>query len=146
MSKIRTFMRLPWRVRWMLCEAVIGSGWYRFVMLHRPFGKIAAHLGQSGLETDDHNPDRQTVRQIAWAVAAVCKRTPWQSKCLVQALTARKMLTRRGISCTLYMGARRNDQGEMQAHAWLRSGTVYVTGGDGKEEYAVTSVFGTERR
>lgn len=116
------------------------------MLLNRPFGEITAHLGQAGLETDDKHINGQTVRQIAWAVSAICKRTPWKSKCLVQAMTARKMLTRRGIACTLYMGACRSDQGEMQAHAWLRSGTMFVTGGDGSKKYAITSIYGTEER
>lgn len=146
MRKIRKLMRLPRAVRLMLMEALLLSGWYRFGMIHWPFAELAGKMGQPGLETDDAAAQTETIRQIAWAVPAVCRRTPWESKCLVQALTARRMLVRRGISCTLYMGARRTEQGEMQAHAWLRSGPVYVVGGNGSGLYAVTSVYGTPGR
>lgn len=146
MGKIRKFWHMPWQQKCMLAEAMILSGWYRFCILHRPFSSLTKRMGEAGLETERENGISQVARQAAWIVPAVCRHMPWESKCLVQALTARKMLTRRGISCTLYMGACRNEQDQMQAHAWLRSGNIYVVGGNGSGEYAVTSVYGTAGR
>jgi hypothetical protein len=59
---------------------------------------------------------------------------------LVQALAAKIMLTRRGICSTLYLGAAKAGEG-LAAHAWLRSGSVIVTGGPGRERFTVISTF-----
>lgn len=145
MGKIRTFLRLPLARKLMLAEALMLSGYYRFKMLCMPFPALAKGLGMPEKESPWEENCGAKARQVGWAVGAVCRRTPWQSQCLVQALTARKMLQRRGISCTMYMGARRNDQGQAEAHAWLRSGKTFVVGGDGSRSYAITSVYCTER-
>ena len=57
-----------------------------------------------------------------------------------------KMLERRGIPSTLYLGSGRDDQGQMAAHAWLRSGSYIVTGKEGHERYAVVGIFGKDTR
>ena len=49
---------------------------------------------------------------------------------LVRALAAQRLLCRRGLSSTLYLGCGM-EEGKMVAHAWLRFGEMYVTGGDG---------------
>ena len=38
------------------------------------------------------------------------------------------MLSQRGQDSTLYFGLSKNENGELQAHAWLRTGAVVVTG------------------
>ncbi|MNN82697.1 hypothetical protein D3C81_1996570 [compost metagenome] len=53
-----------------------------------------------------------------------------------------KMLERRGVPATLYLGSGRDDSGRMIAHAWLRSGPFYVTGNERLERFAVVAVFG----
>ena len=45
---------------------------------------------------------------------------------------------------TLY-GVQQAQGEEMTAHAWLRCGSVFVTGGNGAKAYAVTAIFGDER-
>ena len=41
MSKLRTFLRLPMREKLMLPEALVLSGYYRYLILHRPFARIS---------------------------------------------------------------------------------------------------------
>lgn len=141
MSRIlRTFLRLPFRQKIMLFEAVFLSAYYRFWILYKPFPKLSAKIGTVGYETPETVADRRMVWTVRTIVEAVCRHTPWESKCLVRALVAKRMLNRRGYGCTLYMGVRQTG-GEMDAHAWLRCGDMYVTGGNGTG-YAVTGVFG----
>ncbi len=45
----------------------------------------------------------------------------------------------KGIQSTLYLGCG-YDEGKMVAHAWLRVGKMYVTGGDGTG-YSVVDKF-----
>lgn len=79
------------------------------------------------------------VASISRIVNRICNKTSWESKCLVRALTAQKLLKRKGIHSTLYLGCGLKD-GKMVAHAWLRVGKMYVTGGDGSE-YSVVDKF-----
>ena len=50
-----------------------------------------------------------------------------------------KLLKEAGIHSTLYLGVGK-DEGKMIAHAWLRCGQMYVTGGNGSS-YAMVAKF-----
>lgn len=116
----------------MLPEAFLLSGYYRLVLLKKPFSKIAPGLGEKGKEQNVFRAaDTDRVNAVKTAVSYVCSHTPWESKCFVQALTAKSMLARRGISGTLYLGLRKAEDGAMTAHAWTKCGDIYVTGGQG---------------
>lgn len=127
----------------MFAEAYFYLAWARLLKLF-PFAKTAASLGEHMRET----PFTSTIehdllqRKVSKAVHAMSRLTWWESQCLVKAVAAMKMLKRRGVESTLYLGSGRDDNGAMIAHAWLRSGTYYVTGNEGLERYAVVAVFG----
>ncbi|MNG37786.1 hypothetical protein D3C84_1252420 [compost metagenome] len=53
------------------------------------------------------------------------------------------MLMRRNISSTLYLGTARDASGKMVAHAWLRSGSIYVTGFETMKQFTVVALFGS---
>lgn len=146
MKNVIKFIRLNFKVKWMLIQVLFLSANYRFRILYCPFSKLAPKIGTSGYETakvEEFSPERlELLKQVKWTVGAVCRRTPWESKCLVQALTAKKLLNQRGIPCTLYMGVRKSEEGKMLAHAWLRCGRWYITGGNGSLEYTVTTIYG----
>lgn len=141
MRALKTFLELPGKTKLLLPEALGLSWYYRCRILLSPFSRIAGSLGQQGRETPEDGDYGDIIFPVRQAVEMVCRHTPWQSKCLVRALTARKMLNRRGYPCTLYMGVKPGADGAMEAHAWLRCGSRYVTGGRG-EGYAVTGIFG----
>lgn len=143
MSLAGKFLALPPKCRGMLPEAVILSWYYRRKVMTRPFSELARKLGRQGFETPADEDYSQAVLPVRQAAEMVCRHTPWESKCLVRALTARKMLNRRGYPCTLYMGVQLGKDGKMEAHAWLRCGDRYVTGGRG-EGFVVTGIFGDE--
>ena len=52
-----------------------------------------------------------------------------------------KMLERRQIESTLYLGTAKDESGKLIAHAWLRSGPFYITGAEGMEKFTVVSKF-----
>lgn len=78
-------------------------------------------------------------KAVSICVNHVCNKTAWESKCLVRALTAQKLLKRKAIPSTMYLGCKM-EEGKMVAHAWLRCGSMYVTGGSG-EGYAIVDKF-----
>lgn len=128
--------------RKLLVEAWLCLAWGR-VLKMIPFSRIAPRLGEPMQETAcDERPDQmKTIRQVSRALHTMKRFAFWESECLVMAYAAMNMLARRGIDSTLYLGTARDAQGKLIAHAWLRSGTVYVTGGDGRDKFAVVSTF-----
>lgn len=86
----------------------------------------------------------QVARRVSWAVRRASGLTPWPSVCLLQAITAKVLLRRRGIPSTLYLGATFDESKSLLAHAWLRCGPLYVTGGPGHEHYGVVASFAEE--
>ena len=109
-----------------------------------PAGRLCRRWGREDAESP-WEESFETYRRAAWIsriVNKVCDKTPWESKCLVRALTARSLLHKRRIASTLYLGCGMED-GKMVAHAWLRCGEIYVTGGDGGN-YTTVARFCTE--
>lgn len=141
MNKIRRFIRLPMGVKVGAVEAAVLSAHYRWLILHKPFAHIACRIGTLQRETPEEEPTK-AVWEVKKIIEMVAKRMPWECTCLVRALTAKKMLNRRGLRCTLYMGVATDPTGGLEAHAWLRCGKVYVTGGDGGKRYTVTTIYG----
>jgi hypothetical protein len=115
----------------LLAEALVALAAARLAMLLLPFRRIAAWIGVTGSETPVEEAAEQIARarEIGWAVAALGKRVPWDGRCLAQALAALGMLRRRGMEGTISFGARSGNSGSFEAHAWLRFGSLLVTGG-----------------
>ena len=137
------FVRLPAGKKRLLLEALLCLGWARMLKA-MPFPRIAPTLGRPMQETPfaHHAVDELRAREISQAVRTMSRHTLWQSHCLVQAIAAQRMLARRRIACTLYLGTARDRQGRMVAHAWLRSGTCYVTGAEERKLFTAVAVFG----
>jgi hypothetical protein len=134
-----------WQERGLLCEAVLLLGVMRAAILMLPFRRITALMGlaQGVVPTGATSDVSLCPAKIGWAVQAAAARTPWQSACLVQALTGMLMLSRRGINSTLYLGVAKdeNNPETMAAHAWLRCGNIVLTGAGGVERYTALSSF-----
>jgi len=138
------FARLPAdRQLLLLLEALLYLGWAR-VLKALPFPRIAPSLGEPLHETPHahRSAEGRQVREISQAVRAMSRYTPWQSRCLVQAIAAQRMLARRRIASTLYLGTAKDRHGRMIAHAWLRSGPCYVTGAEERRWFTTVAVFG----
>ncbi len=137
-----TFLTLSKESKRLLLESFFYLGWARF-QKRRPFSNLAPSLGEHMQETrmDDECTDRKVLAQVSQAIQIMSKYTLWESRCLVQALAAKKMLEKRGVGNTLYLGTAKEDNGEMVAHAWLRSGPYIVTGAKGMERFTIVSTF-----
>jgi len=144
MRKLRKFMQQPAEKRKLLLEAFVFLAWARLLKL-LPFSRLAPALGKPMTETPhvhDLSAER-TVRQISEAVRIMSRHTFWESQCLVQALAAKKMLERRRLDSTLYLGTARDKQGKLIAHAWLRSGPIYLTGAGERRLFTTVATFAT---
>ena len=79
-------------------------------------------------------------KKISSALYLMSQYTFWESECLVKAIAGMKMLERRGIESTLYLGTAKDETG-LIAHAWLRSGNYYVSGKEGNNKFTVVATF-----
>jgi len=126
-------------------EAYVLLGVMRAAILLLPFRKITKMMGlvQGEQSAVSESIPPCSTETISWAIQAAAARTPWESACLVQALTGMAMMSRRGINATLYLGVAKDESGAeaMLAHAWLRCGTIILTGFGGAERFSAISSF-----
>jgi hypothetical protein len=141
--KLVTVVRLPFATKALMVEALVLLAFARLAVLFLPFRWVAKLLGRQAAETGlQHDPQNALViERVCWMLPTVARNVPWESKCLDQALAAKVMLRRRGIATTVYFGVQHDDHGRLAAHAWLRSGTRYVTGGASRNQFAIINTF-----
>ncbi|WP_368659560.1 lasso peptide biosynthesis B2 protein [Metabacillus halosaccharovorans] len=108
-----------------------------------PFSKVAPSLGSHMEETtfDSSTVDQKVLANISQAIHIMSRYTIWESQCLVKAIAAMKMLEKRKIESTLYLGTARDESGQLIAHAWLRSGPYYITGFEEMAKFTVVGKF-----
>jgi len=142
-AKLKTFLSLDPRVKVRYIEAFAWLGCARLLLVALPFRTVAPLLGAPMRETPAAGPIDRTgeLYEVYETIRIAAGHTFWESKCLVKAIAAMKMLERRRIDSTLYLGTARDENGAMVAHAWLRSGSYYITGAEEKERYAVVATF-----
>ena len=131
--------------RGLTAKAVFYAAVARFRIRFFPGSRLHRYFGEKNAETGIEIPDaehRRDVYLVSRRVARVARRVPWESKCLVQAMVAQRLLRDYGINSTLYLGVRRDEDNnsKMVAHSWVRSGPYNVCGGNG-EGYAVVAKF-----
>ena len=146
MHKLKIFWELGFRKQLMFIEAFILSGVYRFMVLYLPFKYLKKQMGVAKSESKKEVPLSyyEEARSIRNIVLLVCKHTPWESKCLVQALLVQHFLKRKGIATTLYLGVNKDKQDHLMAHAWVRCGEMIVTGQYEKDHFIEVAKFSNE--
>lgn len=142
MKAIITIILLDRKMKYLIAESFVYLAWARIVK-EFPISRTSSLLGEMNRETSYiiSNSELSISKQISSAVHAAAKYAPWETMCMVRALAAMKMLERRGIESTLYLGTSRNKENQLSAHAWLRSGKYYITGFPEMHQYTVTGRF-----
>ena len=145
-NKIRKFTALSLEEKKLFLEAYMMLGVMRAAILTVSFKRLTRSL-----ELHTQQPDLATLTQtqqeraikIGQAIMRAAAYTPWESACLVQSLTAQKMLQKRGISGVFYLGVAKDEEGKekIKAHAWTQSGDAIIIGGKGHEAFTVLSAF-----
>ena len=145
MARIRRLRALPPGVLPMMAEAVFFLAWARLLSL-LPFARVSAALkltaGQDRLCNGSGSMEEvRQARLISYVIHRASRLVFWECRCLVRAIAAVKMLARRRLDATLYLGTARGDQGKVIAHAWVRCGSEYVTGAEEMNRFTVAGKF-----
>ncbi len=149
--RLRRTFTVAWHLSWLEWRLLAEAGGClvaaRLAVWFVPFRRLAIGLGDKMAESpaEDTEAQRASAALIGWAVPALGRRLPWMSQCLVQAVAATWMLQRRRIPSTLYFGLAKDTGGELQAHAWVRSGTQVLTGAKGRHAFTVVATFAEPR-
>lgn len=153
LRKLRTLSAFsPLQFAWLI-PAYLLSGCFRAMILTMPFRYIAPLMGMhhenAEITTLISAAQETQARQIATVVQTATKYTPWESKCLVQALVATLILRLHHIPHIAYLGVSKNEEegakNPLQAHAWVSSGRCFVSGGNGHRTFTVVSSFVSHR-
>jgi hypothetical protein len=127
----------------LLLESAFALGAARLFVLVVPFRLYSRWMGKDA-ESAQETTAPDVLHRVSRALESVSRHVPWRSQCLEQALAAKAMLRRRGISNTLYVAVAR--EVALEAHAWLRSGDICVTGQAEFDRYTVVARFADEAR
>jgi hypothetical protein len=127
MRRVRRLGVADWRD---LAVAVVELLRARWRIARTPASRLLAELRRQAPPPPPADLDAIAAERVAWAVQAAARRVPWRSDCLVQAIAAQRWLARARRPTQLVIGVHKDAAGRFEAHAWLRCGTVTVTGGD----------------
>jgi hypothetical protein len=139
------FRRQSTANRYLLVEAMVWLGLARAALVTMPFRWItrlfALRPGEE--ETSREGDSRELAGRVGWALRTAAARTPWPSTCLTQALAGSGMLWRRRIPGMMFMGVARASHvpGGIEAHAWLSSAGVILTGSGTHKRFQVVAKF-----
>lgn len=141
-KKVIKFFFLDKKTMLLFIEAYLYLGLARFLICI-PFSKVAPSLGSHMQETSFtlNAKNKTAIMNVHNAIQVISGHTLWESKCLAKAIAAGKMLQRRRIESTLYLGTSKDENAELIAHAWLRSGPFYITGSEVKNGFTVVGKF-----
>ena len=147
---LRRFGQVDNRRRALLAEAVAYLFAARLALIFIPFPRLARRLGTFVPPADPRAvavrvgtaPDQaQLAEDIGWAVTRAARYMPFRAVCLPQAMAARVMLKRRGVSSVMHFGAAKGTEKPLDAHAWLDAAGVEVTGYPVAENFAEIACF-----
>lgn len=118
----------------------------RACVLLIPFRHLAAQLGQNGqgqatIQSLGSTQSHRALR-LGRAIRTAARYAPWNANCLAQALVAHWVLRLYRIPHTVCLGLKRDaSNNALLAHAWVRAGTVWVTGGSDSQAFTVVKRF-----
>ena len=106
------------------------------------------HALMAGRLPADARSGGEWPRAVRRAVLRASRSLPG-STCLAQSLVAERLLRRGGSHALLTIGVAPADSANaprvtLDAHAWVESGGVLVTGDDPRERYRILATFGAE--
>ena len=137
---MKRFTAIPPARRSLLLEAAWSLIWARIMLKFLPFSRLAQHFSRLPRKPEVTSESRTEIcGQVSSAVDRTADLLPGKVVCFPRGIAAQAMLRRRGISTTLYYGAKASDA--LIAHVWLQDGDRGVLGTPEDGEYTVLATY-----
>ena len=142
--ELANFLRAPLRGKllaveaaWQLLRARIDTA--------RPASHYTPLFGRQDHDAPAPSEEQEILAErIGAIVARAALWMPFRAQCLQQVLAMRRMLDRRGVPATVYLGVEHGQADAARgrrAHAWVRTGNRIVNGNIELDRYAVVGVY-----
>jgi hypothetical protein len=141
MGLILKFLHLPGSEMLLFVKALAISLFVKIVVLMFPLRWYSKYLVSNGCHREMLRGDEETIKRITRAIHRCSRYSPWPTRCLVDAITAKILLRQKGIGSTLYLGVNKDKRDSLIAHAWLTCGERFITGRKGHQKFVVVSSF-----
>lgn len=131
-APLEALARSRWSSKVLAFEAVVMLALAR-IDSARSAAHYTAILGKAGREAaSPTEQDERTARRIGHIVLRVSRYMPFRAVCLQQAIATRRMLRRRNVPATVFLGVTPDlekwGKSRDTAHAWVVSGSSVVSG------------------
>ena len=136
MPKLRTFLALDSADKIASIEAIALVLYAKVLIARVAPQRWRSQFGTAG-KSINSTGDLATTRRVRLAVQRSLANVSGAPNCLPQALAARWMLERRGITPSLFIGTQRDAAGVARFHAWLKVGEEWVTGMCNESSYTL---------
>lgn len=142
---VQRFMAWPYRRKKLFCFSWILLGLSKSLIVMIPYRSLSKYWGTLqpswtgsvllSMTQYDH------VNEIKRMIALASRYTPWLSTCLMQAMVATWWCQKAKIPYLLYIGVTPETVLNHTAHAWVTSGPIFITGGDGFATHRVLCCY-----
>ena len=128
---INKFFKLSNRNKLLFLYCYCLTGIFRIIILTIQFPLISKwFLQPRKIKTSGSSTTHtEMAENIGLMVARASKYTPWESKCLVQALTCKLVLRQASIVSTAYIGMVKEKNSKLEGHAWVSYNEHIILGG-----------------
>lgn len=130
----------------LILEALLVMATVSFVIRFLPFRVLKKLINAEAVKVNDYSffeeggsSASEMTHLITKVITVTGNKITKDSKCLVQASSARIMLNKRGIPSTLYLGVKKNEIYNMKPHAWLVVNDQVMLGGGELDQYVPVS-------
>ena len=128
MKRLRSFLLLRFEDQKLLVKTWLILSAVRLALWTLPFRVLRRMVIEARPRAvGNGDTDEQAIDRIAWAVKLSSEYLP-RATCLTQALTTLVLLKRGGGLGHLKIGVAKDDNGKLQAHAWVESNGRIVIG------------------
>ncbi|WDE98830.1 lasso peptide biosynthesis B2 protein [Lentisphaera profundi] len=141
LRSLLTFIKLPMKIKLLALEVFLELCLACMQLKSQEFKTLAGKFGEKESESSkasrEISPEIKMTKRLIFRIAELL---PWKCVCFPQAIAGHRILNKKNLSSTLYLGLLK-EKGEMKAHAWLRHHQYIVTGDNGIEQYTVINSF-----
>lgn len=123
-KKIKTFLQLSAKEKWLFFKAFFLSAPIRFITLYFPMRWWSNFLlGEQKkeqickLQSDFTYPELSNFKKTKQMVKLACRYAPWQAKCLAESILIKKFVGKE-YTIPIYLGINKTEK-KYLAHAWV---------------------------